>query len=116
VSLLSLRLDDNLTPFPKKLFSLTEKPMVPPSVPIPAPRLISPVGFSSTLILIIFVAGFDPSTVSDLTVLKIFKDFKLFKLFACRSSLNGSPSSTSKLALITLYSVILFPKTLMRST
>ena len=77
-----LRLDDSFTFFPKKLFSLTEKPTVPPFEPNPAPRLISPVGFSSTLMLIIFVAGPDPSIVSDLTVLKIFKDLKLFKLFA----------------------------------
>ena len=81
VSGLTLRLVDNFTPFPKKLFSLTEKPTVPPSVPNPAPRLISPVGFSSTSILIIFVAGLKPSTISDLTVLKIFKDFKSYKFF-----------------------------------
>ena len=85
------KLVDNLTPFPKKLFSETEKPTVPPSDPTPAPKLISPVGFSTTSMLIIFEDGLDPSIVSELTVLKIFKAFILFKPFACRSSLKGSP-------------------------
>ena len=91
VSSLILKLVDNLTPLPKKLFSETEKPTVPPSDPIPAPKLISPVGFSTTSMLIIFEDGLDPSIVSELTVLKIFKAFILFKPFACRSSLKGSP-------------------------
>ena len=41
-------------PSPNQLFSVTLKAKVPPSVPIPAPALISPVGFSSTFIFITF--------------------------------------------------------------
>ena len=66
------------TPLPKKLFSLTEKPIVAPEVPVPAPREISPVAFSSTVILIIFEFGFDPSITSDWVLLKKFKYLILF--------------------------------------
>ena len=115
VSSVSLKSNPNLTPFPKKLFSETAKPTVPPSDPTPAPKEISPVGFSSTSIFTILVPPSPPSIISDLTVLNIFNDFKLFVDFALRSSLKGSPSSTSKLFLITCSSVILFPKILILS-
>ena len=59
-------------------------PTLPPLVPTPAPALISPVGFSSTLISIIFKLFEDPSLISDLTEEKIFLDLilasDLFKL------------------------------------
>ena len=54
VSPLTFKVDSTFNPLPKKLFSLTENPTVPPVVPTPAPSEISPVGFSSTLIFIIF--------------------------------------------------------------
>ena len=111
-----MRDEESLTPLPKKLFSLTAKPIVPPSEPTPAPRLISPVGFSSTLISIILVEGLDPSFNSVLTDLKIFKDLILFKLLACNNSLYGSPSSISNSLLTTLSSVILLPRILIFST
>ena len=41
--------------------------------------------------------------------LKKFKLFRLFSLFNCNILLNGSPSSISRLFLITLSLVILFP-------
>ena len=41
-------------PFPNQLFSFILNANEPPLVPTPAPALISPVGFSSTLISIIF--------------------------------------------------------------
>ena len=72
---------ESLTPFPKKLFSLRKTKCDPP-VPTPAPAIISPVGFSSTLILIILVVGVDPSITSAFTDLKIFNDLILFKLLA----------------------------------
>ena len=43
-------------------------------MPIPAPAKISPVAFSSTVILIILVFKFIPSIISDLTDLKKFND------------------------------------------
>ena len=45
--------DENCIPLPRKLFSFIANPIVPPLVPTPAPALISPVGVSSILILII---------------------------------------------------------------
>ena len=64
-------------------------------VPIPAPALISPVGFSSTEILIILVIVFVSSVTSLETVLKKFKLFKLLIDLLTKISLKGSPSSTS---------------------
>ena len=58
------------TPLPRKLFSFIPNITEPPLVPIPAPALISPVGFSSTVILIIFCPFKDPSKISASTVLK----------------------------------------------
>ena len=52
--------------FPNQLFSEMLKAMVPPSVPIPAPALISPVGLSSTFISIIFKLFSDPSLTLSL--------------------------------------------------
>jgi len=86
---------------PKKLFSETEKPMVPPSEPYPAPNVISPVGFSSTVISIIFVELSFPSFISVFTVLKIPRLLKLLIDLACNNSLKGSPSSISNYFLIT---------------
>ena len=62
-------------PSPSQLFSFISKANVPPLVPIPAPALISPVGFSSTLISIIRKSLLEPFKTFDLTVLKIFLDF-----------------------------------------
>ena len=114
-SSVNLRAVPNLTPLPKKLFSDTEKPKVPPSVPAPAPIVISPVGFSSTLTLIIFVPSVEPLITSDFTDLNKFEAFKLFNDLAFNNSLKGSPSSISSLFLITLSKVILFPNTFILS-
>ena len=54
--------NDNILPSPSQLFSLMLNANVPPLVPIPAPALISPVGFSSTLISITFKLFFEPFT------------------------------------------------------
>tara|TARA_A100001015_G_C14317842_1_gene454425 strand:+ start:295 stop:465 length:171 start_codon:yes stop_codon:yes gene_type:complete len=53
---------DSSTPFPNQLFSVILKAKVPPLVPIPAPALISPVGFSSTLISIILKSFEEPTS------------------------------------------------------
>ena len=98
------------------MFSLTPNKKVPPDVPKPAPAEISPVGFSSTSILMILELGFSPSTTLEETDLKKFKLLRLFSLLFCKISLNGSPSSISKLFLITLSLVILFPKIFIFST
>ena len=45
-----------------------------PVVPVPAPAEISPVGFSSTVILMIFDLIVDPSLISVLTWSNIFFD------------------------------------------
>ena len=52
---------ESLIPSPSQLFSLMLKENEPPLVPTPAPALISPVGFSSTLISIIFKSFDEPS-------------------------------------------------------
>ena len=57
-------------PLPKKLFSLTAKPILFSEVPKPAEAEISPVACSSTLILIILELSFLPSITSAFTVLK----------------------------------------------
>ena len=78
---------DNLIPFPKKLFSDTEKPSVPPSEPAPAPTDISPVGFSSTVKSIILVENSEPSFISVETDLNKFKALILLTLLALNNSL-----------------------------
>ena len=87
-----------------------------PSVPTPAPAVISPVGFSSTVILIIL----EPETSDSITCFSTFlKKFKLFILLidlVVKISLKGSPSSISSLFLITSSSVTLFPNILILST
>ena len=68
----------NLIPFPKKLFSLIPPPTVPPEVPKPAPKEISPVGFSSTLRFTTLSPSLDPGTISISTFEKIFFALILF--------------------------------------
>ena len=81
-------------PLPKKLFSFTPKPNDPPEVPTPAVAYISPVGFSSKEILIVFVLLFSFNLISDSTFLKKFKLFILLIDLVTSISLNGSPSSS----------------------
>ena len=64
-------------PFPSQLFSETTKEKLPPLVPTPAPALISPVGFSSTEISIIFWSGLDPSIILVFTSPNKFLDLIL---------------------------------------
>ena len=90
-----------------KLFSFIPTPKVVPSVPVPADAKISPVGFSSTVIFRIFLS-FSSETNSYSTFPNIFNAFRLFIDLASNNSLNGSPSSTSKLSLIAFSCVILF--------
>ena len=52
--------------------------MLLPSVPTPAPKDNSPVGFSSTLISITLVFSSKPSFISALTSLNIPRALKLF--------------------------------------
>ena len=73
-----------LMPFPKKLFSLTPKPNVPPEVPTPAVAYISPVGFSSTEILIVLVLLFSLNAILDSTFLKKLRLFILLIDFVTR--------------------------------
>ena len=72
VSSLNERLLFNLIPLPKKLFSCTPNWVDAPDVPIPAPAEICPVGFSSTVISIIFSRSFSVFFTSPFTSLKIF--------------------------------------------
>ena len=72
VSAPTFKLVDTLTPLPSQLFSAILKAKEPPLVPTPAPAEISPVGFSSTTILIIFWSFRDPSITSFLTSPNIF--------------------------------------------
>ena len=62
---------------PRKLFSETAKPSVPPEVPNPAPSDISPVAFSSTSISINFELLSDPSVIFDTTFANRFLAFRL---------------------------------------
>ena len=64
-------------PCPNQLFSFTSKAKEPPCVPIPAPALISPVAFSSTIISIIFNSLSDPVETSFLTEPNKPLDFNL---------------------------------------
>ena len=68
------KLEFKATPLPKKFFSVIEPPKDAPSVPTPAPRVNSPVGFSSIEILIIRVLGEFPSITSVSTFLNIPSD------------------------------------------
>ena len=52
--------------------------MFEPLVPVPAPAAISPVGLSSTSILIIFKFSSDPLSILDLTFPNIFLALILF--------------------------------------
>ena len=94
-SSLKVRFDINLIPLPKKLFSLIPAPIELPEVPTPAEAVISPVGFSSTVISIIFNSSLDPVFTSLLTLLKKFKFLILFIVLLIKISLYGSPSSNS---------------------
>ena len=78
-------------PVPRQLFSLTLNAIVPPDVPTPAPALISPVGFSSTIISITFKSFEEPLLILDSTDLKIFLDFMLEIDFSKPKFVNGSP-------------------------
>ena len=78
---------DSFIFFPKKLLSDTEKPMVPPSDPKPAPTDIAPVGFYFTSISIVFVLTPSPSFTSTFTFPNIFKLLKLLIDFAFNNSL-----------------------------
>ena len=64
-------------PFPRKFFSLIPPPKVEPEVPTPAAKETSPVGFSSTVILISFTFSFEPSVISASTFLNIPNDLML---------------------------------------
>ena len=75
---LKVRLESSEIPLPKKLFSFKPPPILEPEVPVPAPKEISPVGFSSTTISIIFWSGEEPSFIFLLTVLNYLFAFKLF--------------------------------------
>ena len=105
-----------LLPSPSQLFSLILKAKEPPSVPIPAPALISPVGFSSTSIFMIFKFSADPSFTEVSTLRKMFLDF-ISAIDFCRPKLvKGSPSSSSSSPRITLSLVMLFPVIFILST
>ena len=61
-------------PLPRKFFSVRPPPITDPDVPKPAPKEISPVGFSSTAIFTILVLSLVPFTTFDSTFLKIPND------------------------------------------
>ena len=80
VSSLKDKLLSSLIPFPRKLFSCIPKEVEAPEVPIPAPALICPVGFSSTVISIILSELSSVSRIFDSTFLNIFVDLMLLNL------------------------------------
>ena len=98
------------------MFSLTLKEKDPPSVPTPAPALISPVGFSSTTISIIFRSLLEPSLTSCITSPKRFLDLILDIDLSILILLKGSPSSNNNSPLITASSVTVFPLIFILST
>ena len=98
------------------MFSLISNAKVPPLVPIPAPALISPVGFSSTSTSITLRSSLDPGKISDLTDKNIFLDFSFAIDLSKFKLVNGSPSSISSSLLITFSLVTLFPFILILST
>ena len=67
-----------MIPFPKKLFSFIPPPIVPPDVPIPAPKEISPVGFSSTVRFTTLRPSLEPGIMLVSTFEKIFFALILF--------------------------------------
>ena len=95
------RLVFKLIPFPKKFLSFIPPPVATPLVPKPADKEISPVGCSSTVISKILRLTFEPSLISDLTVLKILRDLISLIDLLNKRLLSGSPSSTINLFLIT---------------
>ena len=76
-------------PLPKKLFSLIPNPTEPPSVPMPAWAEISPVGFSSIVILISLVLFWASSIICFSTFLKKFKLLMLLIDLLTNISLKG---------------------------
>ena len=70
-----------------------EKDTAVPFVPVPAPAEISPVGFSSTIISIIFNWSSEPFLIFVSTFPNIFFPLILFIDFLNNISLKGSPSS-----------------------
>ena len=98
------------------MFSETVNSKLPPLVPTPAPAAISPVGFSSTLISIIFKLFAEPFDTFDFTDLKMFLDFKLANDLSRFIFVKGSPSSSRISPLMTVSFVTLFPKILILST
>ena len=58
-------------PDPSQLFSFTPNATVLPSDPTPAPAVISPVGFSSTVMSIILRSFSDPGFTLEFTSEKI---------------------------------------------
>ncbi len=105
----------SLTPLPNQLFSFTENIKLVPSVPIPAPAIISPVAFSSTDIFITLRSSEEPGDNSYSTLPKIFLDFISFMDLLTRRVLKGSPSSTISALLITESFVTEFPVIFIRS-
>ena len=75
------------------MFSLTPNETVVPAVPVPAPAKISPVGFSSIEIFIVFVSSFLLSITSPFTSLKKLSDLMLLIDLVYKILLKGSPSS-----------------------
>ena len=64
-------------------------------MPNPAPAEISPVGFSSTEMLIIFEFSELPGLISEFTDLKKRRFLRLLIVLFANISLYGSPSSIS---------------------
>ena len=87
---LIFKLESKLIPFPKKLFSWMPNEVEAPEVPIPAPAEIWPVGFSSTVISIVFSNSLSVSTSWASTVLNILVDLILFIDFWNKILLKGS--------------------------
>jgi len=77
-------------------------PIVFPEVPTPAEAVISPVGFSSTVRLIIFFPSSELSFTSAMTFLKKLVLCRLFTDLFFKISLKTSPSSNASWFLITL--------------
>ena len=94
------------------MLSLSIKLMTAPAVPTPAPALISPVGFSSTVILTSIFFVLFTSFVSIFTFLKMFKLFNESKDLDILKELKTSPSEKKMAFLITVSSVISLPLTL----
>ena len=111
----STSISTTFLPSPNQLFSLILNANDPPLVPKPAPALISPVGFSSS-IFITFKLSLLPSFISYLTSENIFLDLILDIDFSKLILVRGSPSSRISSPLITFSLVILFPVMFILST